>query len=140
MFYQKRLIEWLSERNCFDSRFCVISKHFIIFHKFHQVDMPDTVSVLQYIIGSHNVFRIIIPYLFKRRIFSVFRCPAFVDSICHLYIRIVKITVPENKITLKFSYSSDTYRVILAAGIHINNIFKCRTVVDSVIGIAGKVK
>ncbi len=34
--------------------FYVSSKHFIIFHKFHQIDMLDTISVLQYIIVGHK--------------------------------------------------------------------------------------
>ena len=69
--------------------------------------MLDSVSILQYIISCHNIFGIIIPDLFKRRILPVFSHFAFIYGISNLNIRIIQITVSENEVTFKLSYSSD---------------------------------
>ena len=94
-------------------------------------------AFLKQIVGRHNVFGVIIFDVLQRPVLAVFRL-SVANCIGNLDIGIRKICIAEDEVAFELSYPSDAYRVIMASCVDIDNIFKYRTVVDTVVGVLCK--
>ena len=73
-------------------------------YEIHKVDMSDSISLLEKIIGCQHIFTVIVPDHFKWTIFPVFSILTEENSISNLKISIVHIIVSNYKITFQLSW------------------------------------
>ena len=64
-------------------------KSFLIAYEIHQINMEDSISLLQHIVRCHHVFFIVISYALQWSVFSIFRIFALQHLIGHLHIGII---------------------------------------------------
>ena len=103
--------------------------------------IPDNpAAVLKQIVGSYDVFRVIIFDTFQRSVLTIFRIPAACNSICDLDVGVGQVNITENEVAFKLSDPADADRIIATPGIGKDNIFKYWSVIDTVVGVSRKVK
>ena len=109
-------------------------------NKLRQIDVPDSISLLDHISSGHDKFGIVVCDLFQRPVFTLFRFPAVHDRHGHLHISILHLLITQDEIAFQFADSANAYRVVLGSCIGINDILQNRTIVDAVIRVHGKVE
>ena len=102
--------------------------------------MNNSAAMLNQIVPSDYIFRIIIFDAFQRPVFSLLCVDAVHDCHSNLDIRVICIVSFENKIAFQLPNSADTDVIAFGSGVGINDVFKRWTVIDSFIRIQGKVK
>lgn len=95
--------------------------------------MADPISLLEQIVCCRHILWIVVLDHFQGGILSVFGCLAFIYSIGNLYIKIVQLVIPENKIAFQLSNAANAHRIVAASGVNINHILKGRSIVDPII-------
>lgn len=104
-------------------------------HELHEIDVSDSVSLLEKSICSHYIARIIVTsYHLKRSVFPVLGFTAFKNCLGDLEIGIIILSVSDDEITLELPVFSFAQAVSACQVIIMNDVFQNRTVVDSVIG------
>ena len=80
------------------------SETLLIAYEIHKVDISDSISLLEKIIGCKHILIVIVPDHFKRTIFPVFSILTEENIISNLKISIVHIIVSNYKITFQLPW------------------------------------
>ena len=116
------------------------SEHGTVAHELRKIPVDDAVALLDGIVAREDVLRIVVSNLFQRRVFSVFGSAVAHHGHARLHVGVSGFSLAENEIAFKRAYSPDACRIAVGTGVGVDHIFKCRPVVDSVVGICGEVE
>ena len=116
------------------------SKNLSVLYEIKQIEVLDSVSVLQDIVCGEDVFRIIVFDPFQALVLPIFRLFAVQDGISHLHVRVVLIAAAEDKVAFHFAYSANADMVPLTLCVNEHHILQNRSVVDPIVGVQGEVE
>ena len=69
-------------------------EQFSFFHKIHQIDVADTVALLEQVVGGNDKAGIVVFDAFQRAVFPVLRFFTCRDGIRHLHIGVPRLRIP----------------------------------------------
>ena len=102
--------------------------------------MLNTIAMLQQVVGSHHIFGVVIPYVFKWPVFPLFSLPALKNCIGDLNIGIIHFVVPKDEIAFKLADPANAHSVSQAFCVKEYYVFQNRSKMDAVICVRGIIK
>ena len=102
--------------------------------------MDNAIALLNRVATSENEFGIIVANPLQGCIFPIFGRFVGHDGHRHLGVGVVGVSMPEDEVAFKRTDSTDTGGIAVGSGVNVNGILKCRTVINSVVGVGGKIK